>query len=174
MDAGGSVQISQSQSAAVENGILVHETSPESLGNARGSGQNFVSQGNETFRESLGDAGGSDQLDAGGSVQISQSQSAVSGDGILVNETSPESLGNAGGSGQNCASKDNETFRESLRDAGGSDQLDTRGSDENLYGEVDADKSPKLPLKIRGNKKINALQSDDEDSRFSARSAEII
>ena len=36
---------------------------------------------------------------------------------------------------------------------GGSDQLDARGSDENLYGEVDADESPKLPLKERGNKK---------------------
>ena len=36
---------------------------------------------------------------------------------------------------------------------GGSDQLDARGSDENLYGEVDADESPKLPLKERGDRK---------------------
>ncbi len=132
LDARGSVQISQSQSAVVENGILVHETGPESLENAGGSGQNCASQGNQTFRESLGDARSSDQLDAGGSVQISQSQYAVSGDGILVNETSPESLGNAGGSGQNCVSQDNETFRESLRDARGSDQLNARSSDENF------------------------------------------
>ena len=51
--------------------------------------------------------------DAGGSVQVSQSQSAVIGDRNLVNETVPESLGNAGGSGQNCGSQGNETFRES-------------------------------------------------------------
>ena len=77
MDNGDSDQISQSQSAVVGDGILVKETSPESLGNAEGSGQNCGSQGNKTFCESLEDAGGSDQLDAGGSVQISQSQSAV-------------------------------------------------------------------------------------------------
>ena len=63
-DAGGSVQIPQSQSAVVGDRNLVHETVPESLGNARGSGQNCGSQGNETFCESLGDAGGCDQLDA--------------------------------------------------------------------------------------------------------------
>ncbi len=40
--------------------------------------------------------------DTGDSVQISQSQSAVVGDGFLVHETSPESFGNVGGSGQNC------------------------------------------------------------------------
>ncbi len=107
MYAGCSDQMSQSQSAVVENGVHVHETSPEFLGNAGGSGQNCAYQGNETFCESLGDARGSDQLDAGDSVQISQSQSAVSGDGILVHETSPESLGNAGGSGQNCGSQGN-------------------------------------------------------------------
>ena len=117
-DAGGSVQISQSQSAVVGDGELelalspdVVGDGPESLGNAGGSGQNCASQGNERFRESLGDAGGSDQLDAGDSDQISQFQSAVVelepelspvpspdvvGDG-------PESLGDAGGSGQNCA-----------------------------------------------------------------------
>ena len=80
-----------------------------------------MSQGNETFRESLGDARGSDQLDTRGSVQIPQSQSAVVEDGNLVHETSPDSLWNAGGSGQTCASQGNETFRESLGDAGGSD-----------------------------------------------------
>ena len=48
-DAGGSVQISQSQTAVVGDGILVHETSPESLGNAEGSGQNCGSQGNKHF-----------------------------------------------------------------------------------------------------------------------------
>ena len=125
-NAGGSVQISQSQSAVVGDGILEPELElelelapspdvvgdgPESFGIARGSGQNCASQGNERFRESLGDAGGSDQLDAGDSDQISQFQSAVVelepelspvpspdvvGDG-------PESLGDAGGSGQNCA-----------------------------------------------------------------------
>ena len=41
-DAGGSVQICQSQYAVVGDGILVHETSPDSLENAGGSGQNFV------------------------------------------------------------------------------------------------------------------------------------
>ena len=67
-------------------------------------------------------------MDAGDSAQISQSQSAVVGDGIFVNETSPESLENAGGSGQNCGSQ--------------------------------------------SNKKIDALQADDEDSCFLARSGE--
>ncbi len=59
-DARGSFQISQCQSAVVGDGILVHETSSDSLGNTRGSGLNFASQDNETFCESLGDAGGSD------------------------------------------------------------------------------------------------------------------
>ncbi len=89
-DAGGSVQISQSQSAVVGDGILEPELelelelelapSPDvvgdghkSLGNAGGSGQNCASQSNERFRESLGDARGSDDLDAGDSDQISQS-----------------------------------------------------------------------------------------------------
>ena len=91
--------------------------------------------------------------DAGGSVQIPQSQSAVVGDRNLVHETVPESLGNARGSGQNCGSQGNETFCESFGDAGGSDRLDAGGSDENLYCEVDANKSPKLPLKESGDKK---------------------
>jgi hypothetical protein len=110
--------------------------------------------------------------DTGGSVQISQSQSVEVGDGILVHLTVPESSGNAGGSGQNCGSQGDETFHESFGDAGGSDQLDAGGSDEILYCEVNANESPKLPLKESGDKKINALQSDDEDSCFSARSAE--
>ena len=61
--------------------------------------------------------------DARGSVQISQSQSGVVGDGNLEPELEqelalspdvvgdgPESLGNAGGSGQNCASQGNKHF----------------------------------------------------------------
>ncbi len=75
--------------------------------------------------------------DARGSVQISQSQSGVVGDGNLEPELEqelalspdvvgdgPESLGNAGGSGQNNASQANKTFYEPLGDAGSSDQLD--------------------------------------------------
>ena len=120
--------------------------------------------GCEIFLEFLGDAGGSDQ--------ICHSQFAEVGGEILVHETVPESSGNAGGSGQNCGSQGDETFHESFGDAGGSDQLDAGGSDEILYCEVNANESPKLPLKESGDKKINALQSDDEDSCFSARSAE--
>ena len=53
--------------------------------------------GGEIFLEFLGDAGGSDQ--------ISHSQSAEVGDGILVHEIDPESLGNTGGSDKNCGSQ---------------------------------------------------------------------
>ncbi len=52
--------------------------------------------GGEIFLEFLGDAGGSDQ--------ISHSQSGKVGDEILVHETVPESSGNARGSGKNCGS----------------------------------------------------------------------
>ena len=81
--------------------------------------------------------------DARGSVQISQSQSGVVGDGNLEPELEqelalsldvvgdgPESLGNAGGSGQNCASQANKTFYESLGDAGSSGQLDDGDCDQ--------------------------------------------
>jgi hypothetical protein len=43
-DTGGSNQICQSQSAEVGDGILVHETVPQSSGNAKGSGENCGSQ----------------------------------------------------------------------------------------------------------------------------------
>ena len=43
-DAGGSDQIRHSQSAEVGDEILVHETVPESSGNAGGSGENCGSQ----------------------------------------------------------------------------------------------------------------------------------
>ena len=91
-NAKSSVQISQSQSAVVGDGILEPELElelelapspdvvgdgPKSLGIARGSGQNCASQGNKRIGESLGGAGGSDQLDAGDFDQFSQSQSAV-------------------------------------------------------------------------------------------------
>jgi hypothetical protein len=77
-------------------------------------------------------------------------QSAEVGDRILVHETAPESSGNTGGSGKNGGSQGDETFPESLGDARGSDQLDAGGSDGNLYYEVDADASPKLPLEESG------------------------
>ena len=50
--------------------------------------------------------------------------------------------------------------------------MDTRGSAENLYCVVDANELTKLTLKECGDKKSNALQSDDEESCFSAKSAE--
>ena len=43
-NAGGSDQIRHSQSAEVGDEILVHETVPESSGNAGGSGENCGSQ----------------------------------------------------------------------------------------------------------------------------------
>ncbi len=53
--------------------------------------------GGEIFLEFLGDAGGSDQ--------ISHSQSAEVGDKILVHETVCESSGNTKSSGENCGSQ---------------------------------------------------------------------
>ena len=53
--------------------------------------------GGKIFLEFLGNAGGSDQ--------ISHSQSAEVGDEILNHETVCESLGNAGGSGEYCGSQ---------------------------------------------------------------------
>ncbi len=96
-DARGSVQISQSQSGVVGVQNLEPELEqelvlspnlvgdgPESLGNAGGSGQNCVSQANNTFCEFLRGAGSSDQLDDGDSDQISQTQSAVTSSEFFV------------------------------------------------------------------------------------------
>ena len=55
-DAGGSDQINHSQSAKVEDTILVHEIDPESLGNTGGSSENCGSQ-SELIPDCEGDCG---------------------------------------------------------------------------------------------------------------------